>query len=363
MAAHKFLRLSACCLAGSILYTSGCASNKVSTPNFAAAPPTATGFAAGSWLSRLWTPEPGRPRPPEVIVHDDELKDPQRVHLAYARWQEDLGNQDDARTSYEQVLQLDPRNVEAVLGIARIDHAAGRMQQAEQGLQKAVQLKPREAAPLAELGQFYAAQNRWKEAIAALQMAASLAPDEPAYQHHLAATVARSGDYTAAIPLFAKAIGEPEAYYNVGCILYEQGRLDLAERYLHQALSKRPDLEAAQKMLAHVRRQDAGGTPVVTAQPAPRRDANAQTTPAASSLPAISARKPAPAPVVRPKPADPNGVLVEQFVVPVEYRVEEPHEVAGWNPTQKRQAAAATPEVPSAGLTPQQREQWANQSR
>lgn len=362
MAAHNFWRFSACWLAGGILSISGCASNNVSTPNFGAAQPAATGFAAGSWLSRLWTSEPERPRSPE-IVHDDELKDPQRVHLAYGRWQEDLGNHDDARSSYEQVLQFDPRNADAVLGIARIDHAAGRMQQAEQGLQKAVQLKPREAAPLAELGQFYAAQKRWKEAIAALQMAASLAPDEPAYQHHLAAAVARSGDYAAAIPLFTKAVGEPEAYYNVGCILYEQGRPDLAERYFHQALSKQPDLAPARKMLAQVRRQDASQAPVATVQPAPRQYANGQTVAPASSLPAISARKTPAAPVVQAKTADPKSVLVEQFVVPVEYRVEQPEQVAGWSPTQNRHAAAARPAVPPAGLTPEQREQWANQSR
>jgi tetratricopeptide (TPR) repeat protein len=367
LAAHKFLRLSACCLAGSILYTSGCASNNVSTPGIGAAPATATGFASGSWLTRLWNSEPERPVPPEAVVDDSELDNPERLHLTYARWQEDLGNHHEARKSYEQVLELDPRNAQAVLGLARIDQAAGRTQQAEQGFQKAVQLKPREPAPLAELGQFYASQNRWKEAIATLQMAASLAPNEPAYQHYLAATVARSGDSAAAIPLFTKAVGEAEAYYNVGCILYEQGRLDQAERYFHQALSKRPDLEPARKMLAEVRRQDSTATSVATAPPAPRAVShqggdrvNAQPAP---SLPAISSRQQTAPPPARPQRVDANGVLVEQFVVPVEYRIEEPEDVAGWNPTKKRQAAALTPAVPPGGLTPEQREQWANQSR
>ena len=68
-------------------------------------------------------------------------------------------------------------------------------------------------------------------------------------------------------------------------------------------------------------------------------------------------------PPARPQRVDANGVLVEQFVVPVEYRIEEPEEVAGWNPTKKRQVAALTPAVPPGGLTPEQREQWANQSR
>ena len=363
MAAPRFLRLSACCLAGSILCTSGCASNHVNnTPNLGAAPASATGFAAGGWLGRLWNSEPDRPRPPEVVLDDSEdLKNPERLHLTYARWQEDLGKVAPAREAYQQVLASNPRSTEAVLGLARLDQAAGRSQQAEQGFQKAVRLKPREAAPLAELGQFYSSEKRWKEAIATLQMAASLAPDEPAYQHYLAATVARSGDYAAAIPLFTKAVGEAEAYYNVGCILYEQGRPDLAERYLQQAISKRPDLEPARRMLAQLRRQETNDNPVAAAQPGPRQYANGRPAPAASSLPSISAGKGAGPRGVRPTP-EANGVLVEQFVVPVEYRIEEPEEVAGWNPTKKRQAAAVTPAAPPAGLTPEQREQWANQS-
>lgn len=358
MSAHSPFRLSACCFAGLLLGVSGCAAQNSGLPTVQGAPVKATGSAAGSWLSRLWNPAPDHRMPPEEVFDGPErLKNPERLHLTYARWQEDLGKLDEARKSYEQVLTTNSRNVDALLGLARIEQATGRTQQAEQRLRQALQLSPGEAEPLAALGRFYAAQDRWKEAVGALQAAAAAAPGEPEYQHQLATAVARSGDFAAAIPLYAKVTGEAEAYYHVGQILYEQGRLDLAERYFAQAVAKRPDLDPARKMLAGLRQGRSGTGPSGT-QTATRQVAQANAP--ASNLPTVSPKRGNVQPVGGTVRQEPASVLVEQFVVPVEYHVEDGETVAGWNPTKQRQAEAAGVPV---GLTPEQQEQWANQSR
>ena len=54
------------------------------------------------------------------------------------------------------------------------------------------------------------------------------------------------------MPHFVKTIGEAEAHYNIGFILYEQGDLAGAKQQLTQAILKKPELTVAQQMLDEV---------------------------------------------------------------------------------------------------------------
>ena len=345
-----WLRLSACCLTGVSLAVSGCANS--GTTDLTTVKPAGAATGAGAFLSKLWKPEaPQRPEP--LIDTSDKLRNPERLHLAYAAWQRDLGKLEEARKAYEQVLAINPRNAEALVGLAQLDQAAGRAQLAEQGLQKAAQLRPGDAAVMNALGEFYSRQNREREAIAAWQSAVALAPNQPVYEQNLATALVRSGDFAAAVPLLARSVGEGEAYYRVGYILYQDGRRDLAERYFAQALAKQPDLTAAQKMLAVLRGDAATAKPVAAQQPP------ARPTVAPSTQPRIASNRPVEAMRQTRGPAQARKGP-ETFVVPVDYQVEQPQQLAGWAPTQNRTGESQ----PSAvEMTPQQREQLANQSQ
>ena len=181
------------------------------------------------------------------------LKDPSKLDLAYAKWQEQLGNMTEARERYQRVLHDEPQSVDALLGLARMDQLAGRFTEAEQGFRKALKNSPSDPLVLDALGQFYAAQEKWPQAIDVLKQGLQAAPNDNTIRFHLAVATARSGDLAAAKPHFVNSVGEAEAEYNLGLILHDQGKLELAEQHFIQAVVKKPTLEQAQYWLNEIR--------------------------------------------------------------------------------------------------------------
>ena len=181
------------------------------------------------------------------------LKDPSKLDLAYAKWQEQLGNMTEARERYQRVLHDEPQSVDALLGLARMDQLAGRLTEAEQGFRKALKNSPNDPLVLDALGQFYAAQEKWPQAIDVLKQGLQVAPNDDTVRFHLAVATARSGDLATAKPHFVNSVGEAEAEYNLGLILHDQGKLELAEQHFVQAVVKKPTLEQAQYWLNEIR--------------------------------------------------------------------------------------------------------------
>jgi len=190
--------------------------------------------------------------------NDNSVGNPNKVHLTYAKWQEESGNLDNARDSYNTVLGQDRRSTDAIIGLARIDQLSGRTAEAEQGYMKALKLKPNDPHVLDAVGQYYSSQKKWDEAVAMLNSAMMSAPAEKTIRYHLAVALARSGDVERALPHFSKTVGDAVAHYNVGLILHEDNQLAESERYLMQAVLMKPDLEDAQYWLDEVRREQAG---------------------------------------------------------------------------------------------------------
>jgi len=189
---------------------------------------------------------------PEIIP---EVKDPTDLSLAYARWMEDVGNLVEARRHYSEVADDKPKNLEAALGLARIDQLSGLSHEAEQGFLRAQRLAPDSPEALNALGQFYASEKRWPEAVAQLNKAMLAAPAEKTYRHNLAVAMAYNGDINGALPQFVRTVGDAEAHYNAGLILKDQGRFREAEEHLLLAVTKKPELHQAQLWLDEVRHE------------------------------------------------------------------------------------------------------------
>lgn len=214
-------------------------------------------------------------------------KNPARLKMAYGQLMEENGQYAEARKNYSDVIELQPKNVEAILGLARIDQISGNVDQAEQGFRRAAKLDSSSAAAQFGLGQFYASQKRWKESSQALTKAMLAAPDETRYRYALAVSLVHAGDVDSALPHFIRTIGEAEAHYNVGLILQEEGRWSDAERQFTLAVAKKPDLTAAQNWLAHLRAQHPQSIPPTDAAPtdSPVIPAGHVATPQVASLP------------------------------------------------------------------------------
>jgi Flp pilus assembly protein TadD len=194
----------------------------------------------------------------EHVIHEGparKIKDPVSLKLRYARWMEEIENYEEAQASYQVVLQERPEDIEAILGLARIDQATGRLQAAEDGYNKALSLRPNSSVAKNALGQYYVARNRLPEAIPLLNEAMMGDPNNKVYRFHLAVALAKSGDTATALPHFVQSVGEPTAHYNIGMILKSQGRFAQAEEHLLLAVKEKPDFEAAKQALTQVRQQ------------------------------------------------------------------------------------------------------------
>jgi tetratricopeptide (TPR) repeat protein len=180
-------------------------------------------------------------------------KNPAKLKLAYGKLMEEVGNTAEARKNYIAASELQPKNVEALLGIARLDQMCGNIEQAEKQYKQALKLEPNSGLANFSIGQFYASQKRWEEATDALTKAMLSEPEQVEFRYALAVALVHRGDVDAALPHFIRTIGDAEAHYNVGLILQEEKRLEEAERHFALAVTKKPELTAAQSWLTRVR--------------------------------------------------------------------------------------------------------------
>lgn len=182
-----------------------------------------------------------------------DLKDPIKIQLAYAAWQEQLGQLGEARHAYQAVLEDDSKSVEAILGIARLDQLAGRDQLADNGMQKAIELKPNDPMVQHAVGQYYASKKQYQNAGDLLSKAMMAEPENTVYRYDYAVVLARAGRSEQAMPHFVKTVGEAEAHFNVAYILYQQGQTERAEQHLAESLRQQPNLKPARELMAEVR--------------------------------------------------------------------------------------------------------------
>ncbi len=197
------------------------------------------------------------PQEEESVIHvAHKLKNPAKLHLTYARWQEQLGNLIVARENYEKALGENNKSVDAVLGLARINHLSDRKLEAEQGFQKALRMAPNNPDALDAIGQFYISQDQLDKGTDYLKQAVLAAPTDDTYRFNLAVAYARKGEIESARSHFMQTVGNAEAHYNLGYILFEDGKLAQAKREFQQAVMKKPDLQKAQLMLEEVRLEE-----------------------------------------------------------------------------------------------------------
>ncbi|MHC4875066.1 MAG: tetratricopeptide repeat protein [Planctomycetota bacterium] len=189
-----------------------------------------------------------------------QLKDPERLRLSYAQMSEQRGDYRTAREAYLQASAENPQSPEAILGLARLDLLAGRVQTAERQFLQAYQIAPENGLVIESLGQFYLTQDRFDEAVRHLSRGIELTPDNKRMRHRLAVALAKQGNIAAAEPHFAQSVGDAEADYNIGLILYEQGELKQAEQRFLNAVLKKPALAQAQHWLDAVRQESQKAT-------------------------------------------------------------------------------------------------------
>lgn len=222
------------------VFSSGCIT--VSSPSFSKNAGKKSKILQASYEENI----PETPGDPE---------NPEQLQLAYARWMEEINDVVEARKHYSAVTQTQPENVEAILGLARLDQVTGQYAEAEQKFKRSIRISPDSPIAQYSLGQFYASQQRWDESREPLTAAMLADPENTTYRYQLAVALVHTNDIASALPHFIRTIGDAEGHYNVGLILHEEKRFDEAEKHFLLAVTKKPELQIAQQWLVRLRKQ------------------------------------------------------------------------------------------------------------
>jgi len=185
------------------------------------------------------------PKPAAITAADEKMvhltKAPQRIDPSLMRGYDAFNRGDlaSAQTEYTRALQADPRNTDALHGLAAIALRQGQLDRAATGYQKILEANPQDAAAMAalinirsqmdpaaaesrlkalataqpelaapdfSLGNLYAKQGRWNEAQQAYFRAYNAEPDNPDILYNLAISLEHIHQTRLAAQYYAQAL-------------------------------------------------------------------------------------------------------------------------------------------------------------
>jgi len=183
------------------------------------------------------------------------------ARLRLARAMRALGRFEEAGAAADQLLVLQPSNLEALLESARDKIANNQGFYAIDLAQRAETLAPRDWRPVSLLAVALEQSSRDSEALTAHRKALALAPDNPATLTNLGMYMAVHGDPASAEPMLRKAAAAPGASaqerQNLALVLGLEGKFEEAERLARQDLP--PDV--VQNNLAYLHADAEGARP------------------------------------------------------------------------------------------------------
>ena len=174
------------------------------------------------------------------------------VYIASAQLNQFSGNQDKAAEFYNKVLELEPGNLDALIGQGRMLDRQNMYAEAAVYYEKATAHHPTNASAFNDLGLCYARHGEIAKSIRALQIAIKLKPESKLYRNNLATVLVENSQLDEAVKYLADVHGEAVAHYNVGYLLYQRGDGGTARQHFSQAVSINPQLDEARVLLARV---------------------------------------------------------------------------------------------------------------
>ncbi len=150
-----------------------------------------------------------------------------------------------AESEYKQVIALDPRSTDAVLGLTNLYMKSGRMGDAEPMLRQLTADRPDDAGIHLQLGRVLAAQGKKDDAIPEFQTALKLSPTDADAQRDLADLYLTAGKNDLAEPLYRNLLvthpNDAELHRGLGQSLLRQKKFAEAQQELLTAVRAKRD--------------------------------------------------------------------------------------------------------------------------
>lgn len=232
-----------------------------------------------------------------------------KLYISMAQVQLKAGNVDGAIAQYEKAIDDEPKNLQALLGIAHLYDGKGEPAKALEYYKKAVKHHSDNATAHNDLALCYYRNKQSKESIASLKKAIELEPAKPLYRNNLAKIYVELDQSGEAYKTLVSVHGEAVAHYNVGYMLKSRSHNAEALAHFQAAAKLDPNLKQAQhwvKVLSSGEQTDRIATSTPAARPA------ASPTPRAAAPAPVAQTPVAQAPAATsPLPSTPLGA--EQF--------------------------------------------------
>jgi len=171
------------------------------------------------------------------------------LHLQAAQVYEGQQNIPGAISHFEKALVKSPGDPKILVAFGRLFDRQNDLRRAEGLYQQALQTDPNHCAALNAIGICYAKQGNLEGAMFHLSRAAQLQPQNARYTNNLANVLADAGRFEEAYAQLVAVHGEAGAHYNLGYLLFQQGKQDLARQELGLALQVNPRLTQARSLL------------------------------------------------------------------------------------------------------------------
>jgi tetratricopeptide (TPR) repeat protein len=156
----------------------------------------------------------------------------------------------DAKRNFEQVLEQQPKNSQALAGLGRIHFYLGDRDASVANYRKALDVEPRNARLWFELASVQSKLMRdYPAASESLSQAFSLEPDNTLYRRWLGRTLALSGRVEEGVSLLKQNQPEAEVRFEVAEMLHLIGKNELSRQQLQAALQADPNFALARDVL------------------------------------------------------------------------------------------------------------------
>ena len=161
-----------------------------------------------------------------------------------------------ARQFYNEVLQRDPKNADALIGTARMYQVTGESDRLAETEKRMREAQPNNAKVWAWIAVRQGQSKDWENAVASYQKAVTLDPDNRMYRIQLGFTLARAGRYDEGFTWLNRSMRESEARFNLAMMMAHNQRPELAREQLTLTLRIDPSFRQASEQLAVL---DGGG--------------------------------------------------------------------------------------------------------
>jgi Tfp pilus assembly protein PilF len=155
----------------------------------------------------------------------------------------------EAIRAYRKAIELDPTEIKAWQGLARVYEAQGDVEQAVDVLQTAVAKNPTEASLWYDQGMLHARRKHWDASLKCLRTAVEKDPENRLYLKTLGFGLARTGRHEESLACLQKAMSAAEAHCNLGRMLAHLQQPEASRQHLRRALELDPKLALAQQLL------------------------------------------------------------------------------------------------------------------